>query len=105
MLRPGSAGPVGVGPFGTGTGGLRLGDFQFGAGGRRDERKHTIDIGGTPTRTEWFVLAVLLMVLPVAALVGWSVSRLPTARAAGAASTVAVLVTVASGFYGGMTAQ
>ncbi len=67
--------------------------------------KHTIDIGGTPTRTEWFVLAVLLLVLPVAALVGWAVSRLPTARTAGTASTVAVLVTVASGFYGGMTAR
>lgn len=67
--------------------------------------KHTIDIGGTPTRTEWFVLAVLLLVLPVAAVVGWAVSRLPTARAAGTASTVAVLVTVASGFYGGMTAH
>lgn len=67
--------------------------------------KHTIDIGGTPTRTEWFVLAVLLLVLPVAAVVGWAVSRLPTARAAGTASTVAVLVTVASGFYGGMTAR
>lgn len=67
--------------------------------------KHTIDIGGTPTRTEWFVLAVLLLVLPVAALVGWSASRLRTPRAAGAASTVAVLITVASGFYGGMTAS
>ncbi|MUL82485.1 MULTISPECIES: hypothetical protein [unclassified Mycolicibacterium] len=67
--------------------------------------KHTIDINGTPTRTEWFVLAVLLLVLPVAALVGWAVSRLRTVSAAGAASTAAVLVIVASGFYGGMTAR
>ncbi|MED5815901.1 hypothetical protein VST63_26385 [Mycolicibacterium sp. 050232] len=65
--------------------------------------KHTIAIDGTPTRTEWFVLAILLLVLPIAAMVGWATSRLRTARAAGAASTVAVLVTVASGFYGGMT--
>ena len=67
--------------------------------------KHTIDIGGTPTRTERFVLALLLLVLPVAALVGWAVSRLRTVRAANAASTVAVLVGVASGFYGGTTAR
>lgn len=67
--------------------------------------KHTIAIDGTPTRTEWFVLAVLLLVLPIAALVGWVTSRLRTARAAGVASAVAVLVTVASGFYGGMTAR
>ncbi|OLP03486.1 hypothetical protein BVU76_05175 [Mycolicibacterium porcinum] len=65
--------------------------------------KHTIAIDGTPTRTEWFVLAVLLLVLPIAALVGWAASRLT--RAAGAASTVAVLVTLVSGFYGGMTAR
>ncbi len=67
--------------------------------------KHTIDINGAPTRTEWFVLAVFLLVLPTATLVGWAVSRLPTARAADAASAVACLVTVASGFYGGMTAR
>lgn len=67
--------------------------------------KHTIDIDGTPTRTEWFVLAVLLLVLPVAALVGWAVSRLQIPRAAGVASTVAVLVIVVSGFYGGTTTR
>ncbi|MGV0736463.1 hypothetical protein ABQF35_08190 [Mycobacterium syngnathidarum] len=67
--------------------------------------KHTIAIDGSPTRTEWFVLAVLLLVLPIAAIIGWAVTRLGTARSAGAASTVAVLLTVASGFYGGMTAR
>lgn len=67
--------------------------------------KHTIAIDGSPTRTEWFVLAVLLLVLPIAAIIGWAVARLGTARSAGAASTVAVLLTVASGFYGGMTAR
>ncbi|WP_454790655.1 hypothetical protein [Mycolicibacterium lutetiense] len=67
--------------------------------------KHTIAIDGTPTRTEWFVLAVLLLVLPTAALVGWAVSLLPTGRAADAASTVACLVILVSGFYGGMTAR
>ena len=32
--------------------------------------KHTINIEGQPTRTEWFVLALLLLVAPVAALAG-----------------------------------
>jgi hypothetical protein len=27
--------------------------------------KHTIDIDGTPTRTEWFVMGLLLLVLPL----------------------------------------
>lgn len=67
--------------------------------------KHTIDINGAPTRTEWFTLAVLLLVVPTAAAAGWAVSRLPTVRAADAASTVACAVVVTSGFYGGMTAR
>lgn len=67
--------------------------------------EHTIAIDGSPTRTEWFVLAVLLLVLPIAALIGWAVARLGSARSADAASTVAVLLTVTSGFYGGMTAR
>src|SRR6476619_19996 len=38
--------------------------------------KHTIDINGTPTRTEWFVLGIFVFVLPAAAVVGWAVSRI-----------------------------
>lgn len=38
--------------------------------------EHTINIEGQPTRTEWFVLALLLLVAPVAALAGWLVSRI-----------------------------
>ena len=38
--------------------------------------KHTIDINGHPTRNEWFVLGLLILVLPVAAAVGWRVSRI-----------------------------
>ncbi len=40
--------------------------------------KHTIDIDGHPTRTEWFVLGLLIFVLPIAAVVGWLVSRIST---------------------------
>ena len=32
--------------------------------------KHTIDINGHPTRNEWFVLGLLILVAPVAAVVG-----------------------------------
>ena len=42
--------------------------------------KHTIDIDGQPTRTEWFILALVVLVLPVAAMVGWLVSRIGTVR-------------------------
>jgi hypothetical protein len=33
--------------------------------------KHTIDIEGRPTRTQWFVLAAAMLVLPSAGAVGW----------------------------------
>src|SRR6478736_6551157 len=58
--------------------------------------KHTIDIDGHPTRTEWFVL-----VLPVAVLVGWWVSRLSTVRGRSVAATVAVSIAIAGGVLGG----
>src|SRR5690348_13138653 len=32
--------------------------------------EHTIDIAGQPTRDEWFILGLLVLVLPVAAAVG-----------------------------------
>lgn len=63
--------------------------------------KHTIDIYGHPTRTEWFVLAMLVLVLPLAVFVGWLVSRLSTVRARSVAATVAVTVAIAGGFLGG----
>ena len=37
--------------------------------------KHTIDIDGTPTRTEWFVLLIVVLVAPAAVTVGRLVSR------------------------------
>jgi MFS family permease len=63
--------------------------------------KHTIDIDGQPTRTEWFVLALIVLVLPVAVLVGWLVSRISTVRGRSVASTVAMTVAIAGGFLGG----
>ena len=63
--------------------------------------KHTIDINGHPTRTEWFVLALLILVLPVAALVGWLVSRISTVRGRTVAATVAATVAIVAGVFGG----
>ena len=63
--------------------------------------KHTIDIDGQPTRTEWFVLAMLVFVLPVAATVGWLVSRIRSVRARTLAAFVSVGVAVAGGILGG----
>ncbi|BBZ04085.1 integral membrane protein [Mycolicibacterium chitae] len=37
--------------------------------------EHTIDIDGTPTRTEWFVLFIVVLVLPAATLTGWLTNR------------------------------
>ncbi|ANW65355.1 hypothetical protein BCA37_18780 [Mycobacterium sp. djl-10] len=64
--------------------------------------QHTIDIDGAPTRTEWFVLGLLLVVLPVAALVGWAVSRLGQ-RGRSAASAVSVLIIYAGAILGGLS--
>jgi hypothetical protein len=63
--------------------------------------KHTIDIDGHPTRTEWFVLALLVLVLPIAVLVGWLVSRIPTVRGKSVAATVAMTIAIAGGILGG----
>ncbi len=63
--------------------------------------KHTINIEGQPTRTEWFVLALIVLVLPIASLVGWVVSRIPTVRGRATAATVAVAIAVAGGIVGG----
>ncbi|GFG54981.1 hypothetical protein CQY20_16755 [Mycolicibacterium agri] len=63
--------------------------------------KHTVNIDGEPTRTEWFVLGLLVVVLPVAAAVGWGVSRITSVRARTLVAAVAVLVVVAGGIFGG----
>lgn len=65
--------------------------------------KHTIDVGGTPTRTEWFVLGLLVLVLPVAVLVGWWVSRIEGLRSRDIASTVAFVASCVGAALGGPT--
>lgn len=63
--------------------------------------KHTIDIDGHPTRTEWFVLAMVVLVLPVAVLVGWLVSRISTVSGRTVAAAVSVVVATVGGLLGG----
>jgi len=63
--------------------------------------KHTISIEGQPTRTEWFVLGLVVLVLPIAATVGWLVSRIRTVRGRTVAAAVAVAIAIAGGIIGG----
>lgn len=63
--------------------------------------KHAIDIDGQPTRAEWFVLVLLVLVLPVASTVGWLVSRIPTLRGRTVAAAVSISVALLGAFFGG----
>ncbi len=63
--------------------------------------EHAIDIDGRPTRGEWFVLALLVLVLPAAAVVGWRVSRIMSQRGRLLAAAGAVAVAVLGGVFGG----
>ena len=67
--------------------------------------KHTIDINGTPTRTEWFVLGIFVFVLPAAAVVGWAVSRIAAVQYRAVVAVIAILVTAVAGFFGGPSAR
>jgi hypothetical protein len=53
---------------------------------------HDIIINGEPTTVEWVVLVIIALTLPLAALVGWLVSRLPGIRTRAVAATIAVAV-------------
>jgi hypothetical protein len=63
--------------------------------------KHTINIDGQPTRTEWFILALLILVLPLAAVVGWRVSRIRSVRTRSVVAFVSLGVVIAGGIVGG----
>jgi MFS family permease len=63
--------------------------------------KYTINIEGEPTRAEWFVLALLVLVLPIASLVGWLVSRISTVGGRTIAAAVAMAAAIAGGIIGG----
>ena len=67
--------------------------------------KHTIDIDGRPTRTEWFVLGAAVLVLPSAALAGWLVSRIRSDGSRALVSTVSVAITVLGAVFGGPSSR
>ena len=67
--------------------------------------KHTIDIEGRPTRTQWFVLAAAVLVLPSAGVVGWLVSRIHLARSRMVASAVSVAIAVLGAIMGGPSSR
>lgn len=56
--------------------------------------QHTVDIAGRPDLAESFVLGLLALVVPVAALVGWLVSKIesPARRSVAASAAFAVVV-------------
>lgn len=63
--------------------------------------QHTIDINGRPTVTEGFILALVVLVLPVACLVGWLVSRIDTVLRRVVAANVSLAVIVLGAVLGG----
>ena len=67
--------------------------------------KHTIDINGRPTRTEWFVLASAVLVLPCAGVAGWLVSHLGRDRSRMVASTLSVAIAILGAVFGGPSSR
>ena len=65
--------------------------------------QHAVDIDGQPTRGEWFVLVMLVLVLPIAVVAGWLVSRTTRQRSRVAAATISVVVAILGAFFGGPT--
>ncbi|WP_431240126.1 hypothetical protein ACQ86B_11650 [Mycolicibacterium aichiense] len=63
--------------------------------------KHTIDIDGRPTVAEGFLLALIVLVLPVAGLVGWLVSRIDRPLARVVAADISVAVALLGCVFGG----
>ncbi len=63
--------------------------------------KYTINIDGPPNRTEWFVLAGVVLVLPAATLAGWLAARVDSVRKRTVVSTAAAVVIALGGVLGG----
>lgn len=67
--------------------------------------KYTIDIDGSPTRTEWFLLGVVVLVIPVSAVVGLAVSRYDDVRLRAALSGVSLVITAVGAVFAGPSAR
>ncbi|MGE2815082.1 hypothetical protein ACQI5H_08050 [Mycobacterium heidelbergense] len=53
---------------------------------------HDVEITGEPTTSEWIVLAIIGLALPLMAIVGWMVSRSRSGRTRAGVATIAVVV-------------
>lgn len=67
--------------------------------------QHAIDIDGRPTRAEWFILVLVVLVLPVAAAAGHLVSRIGSVRGRTVAATVAVVIAIGGAVLGGPSSR
>jgi len=63
--------------------------------------QHTVDIAGRPDLAEGFVLGLLTLLLPVAGLAGWLVSRVESPARRSVLATAALAVIVLGGLFGG----
>ncbi|OBH92178.1 hypothetical protein A5678_09795 [Mycobacterium sp. E2733] len=66
---------------------------------------HDVEITGTPTTSEWAVLAIVGLSVPLMALAGWLVSRSRNGRVRAAIATASVLVVACVGVTTGDAAQ
>lgn len=53
---------------------------------------HDVEITGEPTTSEWIVLAIIGLALPLMAIVGWAVSRSRSGRTRAGVATIAVVI-------------
>lgn len=67
--------------------------------------QHTIDIEGSPTRDEWFLLLVVLVLIPAATLAGVLVSRITSRPARRLVSTASVAMVIPGVVWGGPSAS
>lgn len=67
--------------------------------------KYTIDIDGSPTRTEWFLLGVVVLVIPASAVVGVLVARYDDVLLRAALSGVSVAITAVGAVFAGPSAR
>ena len=63
--------------------------------------QHTVDIAGRPDVSQSFVLGLVALALPAAALAGWLVSRITSPARRSVAATVALAVIVLGAWIGG----
>jgi hypothetical protein len=66
-----------------------------------------VDVDGEPTVTEWIVLFIVAIALPLAAIGGWVIARMVTDRSQAIASAVSVVFveiaeSIADGVFGGL---